>query len=76
MWYNTIMKWVLCSSLHGLLSKNIMLITFTGRKSGKVYTLPVNYVRDGDVFSVVSFRHRTWWRNLRGGAPASGSTQG
>ena len=44
-----------------------MLITFTGRVSGKSYTTPVNYLLIGDVLYVVSMRGRTWWRNLRGG---------
>jgi len=45
-----------------------MLITIKGRKSGKEYTLPVNYVRSDGVFLVTSYRLRTWWRNLRGKA--------
>lgn len=76
MWYNSIMKWILRSPFHGLLSKSTMLITYTGRKSSKLYTTPVNYVRDGDVLSVTSFRYRTWWRNLRGGAPVTVRLQG
>ena len=48
-----------------------MLITVTGRKSGRLYTTPVNYVRDGDTITVVSRPNRTWWRNLRGGAPVA-----
>lgn len=71
MWYNVFMKWILRSPLHGMLSKNTMLITVTGRKSGRPITTPVNYVRDGNVLSVTSYRHRTWWRNLRGGAPVT-----
>lgn len=31
------------------LSGNLMLISYTGRKSGKAYRQPVSYVRDGDV---------------------------
>ena len=31
------------------LSGNLMLIAYTGRKSGKAYRQPVSYVRDGDV---------------------------
>src|SRR3984885_510777 len=31
------------------LSANLMLISYTGRKSGKAYRQPVSYVRDGDV---------------------------
>jgi deazaflavin-dependent oxidoreductase (nitroreductase family) len=64
MWYNPIMMWMLRSPLHGMLSGNTMIITYTGRKSGKTYSTPVNYVRDGDVLWTVSFRQRTWWRNL------------
>jgi deazaflavin-dependent oxidoreductase (nitroreductase family) len=70
------MKWILRSPLHGMLSKNTMLVTVTGRKSGKPITTPVSYVRIGDVLSVTSFRHRTWWRNLRGSAPVTIRLQG
>lgn len=69
MWFNTPMIWILRSPLHGLLSKSTLLLTVTGRKSGKKYTLPVNYVRDGETLWVTSQRDRTWWRNLLGGAP-------
>jgi deazaflavin-dependent oxidoreductase (nitroreductase family) len=65
MWYNSIMMWLLRSPLHGMLSGSTMIITYTGRKSGKTFSTPVNYVRDGDVLWTVSFRRRTWWRNLR-----------
>lgn len=76
MWYNAIIKGILRSPLHGMLSKNMMLITVTGHKSGKVYTLPVNYVRDGGVLTTISYRHRTWWRNLRNGTPVTLRLQG
>ncbi len=71
MWFNPIMKWILRSPMHGLISKSVMLVTFAGRKSGKVYTVPVNYVRDGDQYLTVSYRQRNWWRNLRGGVPVT-----
>ena len=45
-----------------------MLITVTGCKTGKKYTTPVGYYRDGDSLWVISSRDRTWWRNLIGGA--------
>ncbi len=48
-----------------------MLITVAGRKSGAPYTRPVNYIRQGDRITVISRRERTWWRNLRGGCPAT-----
>mgnify|MGYP001194374218 CR=1 FL=1 len=65
---NDFVAWVLRSPFHGMLSKDMMLVTVTGRKSGKSISTPTNYVRDGDTLWVISLRERTWWRNLRGGA--------
>ena len=76
MWYDVFMKWILSSPIHGMLSANTLLITVTGRKSGKPITTPVNYVRDGNILSVTSYRRRTWWRNLRGGATVTVRLQG
>jgi len=69
MWYNKFMIWILRSPLHGMLDKSTLLVTVSGRKSGRQITTPVNYVRDGDTLWVTSTRQRAWWRNLRGGAP-------
>lgn len=65
---NDFMAWLLRSPLHGLLSSGMMLITVTGRKTGKKYTTPVGYYREGDNLWVITSRDRTWWKNLRGGA--------
>jgi hypothetical protein len=43
-----------------------MLIAMRGRKTGKLHTVPVNYLRQGDrVLCGCDFK---WWRNLEGGA--------
>jgi deazaflavin-dependent oxidoreductase (nitroreductase family) len=63
------MKFVLRSPLHGIVDKQILLITFTGRKSGKTYTTPVSYSQSGD--QVVIFTHADWWKNLRNDASVS-----
>lgn len=63
------MTWLLRSRFHTLLSNQVLLITVTGKMTGRRYTLPVNYLRDGDHLIVVSRADRRWWRNLRGGAP-------
>lgn len=65
---NNFMAWVLRSPFHGMLSNGMMLITITGRKTGKKYTTPVGYYREGDYLWVITSRDRTWWRNLQGGA--------
>jgi len=71
MWFNPIMKWLIRSPLHGFVSKSMLVIGYTGRKSGKRYETPVNYVRTGDDLLVTSRRNRTWWRNMLGGAPVT-----
>jgi hypothetical protein len=64
---NVIVRFLLRSPLHFLLSNTLMLLTYLGRKSGKRYTNPVSYMREGDVVTV--FTYRSWWQNVRGGAP-------
>lgn len=66
-WLNRIMSGLLRSPLHWPISKTIMLISFTGRKSGNVYTTPISYARQGD--TVTAFTRSRWWRNLDSGAP-------
>lgn len=71
---NRTMKTVLGSPIHGLVSKSILLITFTGRKSGKAFTTPVSYSQTGDQVNI--FTHAGWWKNLCGGAPVTLRLQG
>lgn len=68
---NDFMSWVLRSPFHGMLSNGMMLITMTGRKTGKKYTTPVGYYRNGNYLWVITSHDRTWWKNLRGGADVS-----
>jgi deazaflavin-dependent oxidoreductase (nitroreductase family) len=68
---NFFMKAIVNSPLHPLLGSRFAVITFEGRQSGKRYSTPINVTRDGDSFTAVSLRGRTWWRNLRGGRAAS-----
>jgi deazaflavin-dependent oxidoreductase (nitroreductase family) len=64
MWFNPIMSFILRSPLHGMLG-DTMLVTVTGRKTGKQYTTPVGFYRDGNCLWILSSKDRTWWRNLR-----------
>lgn len=61
------MTWMLRSPFHIFMS-GILLITVTGRKTGRLISTPVNYVRDGETLLMTSKVDRTWWKNLRGGA--------
>ena len=71
---NSTMKFVLRSPMHGIVSKTVLLITFTGRKSGKTYTTPVSYSQSDD--QVTIFTHATWWKNMLNGTPVSLRIQG
>ena len=69
---NPVVKAVLRSPAHRLLSGQLALITVTGRVSGREYTIPVLYERDGGTVRIeVGWPERKrWWRNLTGaGAP-------
>jgi deazaflavin-dependent oxidoreductase (nitroreductase family) len=75
MWFmnhlvNPFVRFILRSPFHRLFSGSIMLITYQGRKSGRTYTLPVQYARTDGTLAVVpgAAEVKTWWRNLRGGA--------
>ena len=65
---NDFMAWVLRSPFHGMLSNGMMLITITGRKTGKTYTTPVGYYMEDGTMWVITSRERAWWKNLQGGA--------
>lgn len=62
------MRLLLRSPLHSLMSSSLMLITYTGRKSGKVHTTPVRYLRMNNSIQCFTSPDTQWWRNLRGGA--------
>ena len=68
---NDFMSWMLRSPLHGILSDGMLLITVTGRKTGKEFSFPVGYYRENGYLWVITSRDRTWWKNLRGGAEVS-----
>ena len=68
------MKAILRSPVHGMVSKTVLLITFTGRKSGKSYTTPVSYSQTDD--QVTIFTHADLLKNLRSGASVTLLLQG
>ena len=68
---NPLVRGLLRSPAHGLLSRRLLLITVTGRRTGRRFTIPVGYREtDGGIEVAVGWPGRKrWWRNLRGGAP-------
>ena len=68
---NRVIALLLRSSAHPLLSRQLTLITITGRRSGREHTFPVAYKQDGEHLAIPVMwpERKLWWRNLRGGAP-------
>jgi F420H(2)-dependent quinone reductase len=58
---------LLQSPLHWPLSRWFVVLSWTGRRSGRRYSTPVSYVREGHVIWMTTGDR--WWRNLIGGAP-------
>ena len=69
-WPNKMMRVLLRTpGLDRLLGKSVALIAFEGRKTGKVYEIPVSYARVDGTVVVLSRASRVWWRNLRESPP-------
>ena len=64
---NAFFRRLLRSRFHRLLSGNIVLLQVKGRKSGRTYLVPVNYRSTDGGISVMTYRRRQWWRNIRDG---------
>ena len=64
---NPFVSAILRSPLHPLLSNGVLLLTFTGRKTGRRFTIPVGYTPEGDWLTL--FSSKSWYKNLRGGLP-------
>jgi F420H(2)-dependent quinone reductase len=65
---NPALRTILRSPIHRLASRRFALITYTGRRSGRDYTIPCFYRDKGDEVTIaVGWPERkVWWRNLTG----------
>ena len=55
-----------------------MLITVTGRRTGRRYMIPVGYQRDEDVLTILVSEapKKQWWRNFHDPAPVEVRVKG
>lgn len=65
---NPLTRKLLDSRFAGPMARALLLLRFRGRTSGRTYTTPVGYVRDGDRVVIVTSPTYRWWPNLVGGA--------
>ena len=69
---NRVVSRLLRSPLRRLLERRICLIRYTGRRSGRTITTPVEHVEADDGIVLVAGRaaSKSWWRNFRTPRPA------
>ena len=72
MWFrnrliNPVVRLLLRSPLHRLLSGSLVLLSYQGCRTGRWHSLPCMYARDGQDLYVVPSQpdRKVWWRNLR-----------
>lgn len=51
-----------------VVGQGVALLSFTGRRTGRHYTIPISYERNGDTVTLVTKKQRNWWHNFE--APA------
>jgi hypothetical protein len=65
---NPMLGFLLRTPLAGPARKQLMVLSFTGRKTGRAFTLPVSaHVIGNDLYALTG---APWKQNFRGGAPA------
>jgi len=62
---NAVMKLVLRSPIHTLVSKEIMLLEFRGHKSGRQIKTPVSYTISGNEVRCFTTKDGGWWYSFR-----------
>ena len=67
---NPLTKRLLDSRFAGPMAKQILVLRYRGRKSGRTFSTPVGYVRDGERIVIVTNPTYRWWPNFVGGAQA------
>lgn len=75
---NPLVRLILRSPLHGLMSDTLLLITYRGHKTGREYSLPVQYVQTGQTIYIMPGmpERKTWWRNLKETSPVQITLRG
>lgn len=62
---NRLMRILLNSPLHRLMSGSVMVVYFTGRRTGRRRSTPVRYLRESDsTVECLTGRETGWWPNF------------
>jgi hypothetical protein len=76
---NPVVRRVLDSRAHRLLSGRLLVLAYRGRRSGRELRIPLRYAETGDgAFVAVAVRpeRKQWWRSFSSGGPATLTLRG
>lgn len=75
---NTLTTGMLKSPLHGVMSKGLLVLEYEGRRSGKRYEVPLQYIEDDGTLYIWAGNagQKTWWRNFTKPAPVRAQLRG
>lgn len=65
---NPVVTGLLRSPIHGVASGNICIFSFRGRHSGKAYSTPLSFMREGSTVRLLSSHNTRWWNNFLDGS--------
>ena len=70
--FNPMVTAILRSRLHMLLSGALCVVSWSGRTSGRRFSIPTGYQREGDDVVVMLTKpgEKRWWKNFRSPWPA------
>ena len=61
---NPVVGRLLASRLHFLISFQLLLLEVVGRRTGKIYKIPVSYASGSGEWVCLTLSSNLWWRNL------------
>ena len=62
---NPIVRLILKSPFHFVISHQILLFRVVGRKSKKIFEIPASYAHIDDSLVCVTLRENIWWKNFK-----------
>jgi hypothetical protein len=76
---NPVVRAALGSRLHPLLSGRLVVVTYRGRRTGRMFAIPLRYAKgEGGGLVAIAVRpsEKLWWRAFAEPAPASVTLRG
>jgi len=64
---NPVVRGLLQSPMHGIASANLCVFSYRGRRSGRNFTTPLSFMREGSVVRLLSSQNTRWWNNFLDG---------